>query len=145
MAVKNEKFLIQTKGFSDIIDITTKVNDVIKKSATRADDTIIKNGIVHIFSPGSTVSITTIEYEPGLLKDIPEILNELIPSNRDYNHDKTWHDGNGYAHLRASFIGNGITIPYVNGEMELGTWQQIVLIDFDNKPRTRSVIVQLVH
>ncbi len=71
MAVKNEKFLIQTKGFSDIIDITTKVNDVIKKSAVRADDTIIKNGMVHIFSPGSTVSITTIEYEPGLLKDIP--------------------------------------------------------------------------
>ena len=145
MAVKNEKFLIQTKGFSDIIDITTKLNDVIKKSAVRADDTIIKNGMVHIFSPGSTVSITTIEYEPGLLKDIPEILNELIPSNRDYSHDKTWHDGNGYAHIRASIIGNGITIPYANGEMELGTWQQIVLIDLDNKPRTRSVIVQIIY
>lgn len=143
MAVKNEKFLIQTKGFSDIIDITMKVDDVIKKSNKNGE--VVKNGIIHIFSPGSTVSISTIEYEPGLIKDIPEILNKLIPENVVYHHDETWHDGNGYAHIRASIIGNGITIPYANGEMELGQWQQIVLIDFDNKPRTRSVIVQIIY
>lgn len=156
MGVRNEKFLLETNGFNDIIDITLKVDDVIKQSAqrlkdkntesgTKSGEENIKNAVIHIFSPGSTVSITTIEYEPGLIKDIPEILNDLIPENRAYHHDKTWHDGNGYAHLRASIIGNGITVPYVNGELELGTWQQIVLIDFDNKPRTRSVIVQVVY
>lgn len=143
MGVKNEKFLLQTKGFNDIIDITTRVDDVIKKSNQNGEP--VKNGVIHIFSPGSTVSVTTIEYEPGLIKDIPEILDKLIPQNAVYHHDTTWHDGNGYAHIRASIIGNGITVPYVNGEMELGRWQQIVLIDFDNKPRTRSVIVQIIH
>lgn len=146
MSVRNEKFLIETNGFCDIIDITMKVNDAIKQSVERlTNNDGIKNAVIHIFSPGSTVSITTIEYEPGLLKDIPEILEDLIPTGKAYHHDKTWHDGNGYAHLRASIIGNGITVPYVNGEMELGTWQQIVLIDFDNKPRTRSVIVQIIY
>lgn len=150
MGVKNEKFLIETKGLCDIIDITLKVGDVVKQSAKSLDDgkntpVGVKNAVIHIFSPGSTVSITTIEYEPGLIKDIPEILDELIPANRAYNHDKTWHDGNGHAHLRASIIGNGISVPFINGELELGTWQQIVLIDFDNKPRTRSVIVQIVY
>ena len=147
MGVKNEKFLIQTNGFTDIIDITLNVNDAVKQSVKNAkdDNSNIKNAVIHIFSPGSTVSITTIEYEPGLIKDIPEILDDLIPVKKAYHHDKTWHDGNGYAHIRAAMIGNGITVPYVNGEMELGTWQQIVLIDFDNKPRTRSVIVQVVH
>ena len=143
MAVKNEKFLIQTNGFSDIIDITMKVDDVIKKSNSQGEP--VKNGVIHIFSPGSTIAITTLEYEPGLIKDIPEVLDKLIPQNAEYHHDKTWHDGNGYAHIRASIIGNGITVPYVNGEMELGTWQQIVLIDFDNKPRTRSIIVQILY
>ncbi len=142
MAVKNEKFLIQTKGFNDIIDITLKVSDVIKNSAQIHD---VKNGVVHIFVQGSTAALTTLEYEPGLIKDIPEILDELIPKNRGYKHDKTWHDGNGSAHIRASFLGSSVTIPYVNGEMELGQWQQIVLIDFDNKPRTRSVIVQVIY
>lgn len=146
MGVRNEKFLIQTKGSCDIIDITLKVNDAINqalKSSMNNDG--IKNAVIHVFSSGSTVSITTMEYEPGLIKDIPEILNELIPTDKNYHHDKTWHEENGYAHLRASIIGNGITIPYVNGEMELGTFQQIVLIDFDNKPRTRSIIVQIIY
>ena len=147
MGVKNEKFLIQTNGFTDIIDITLNVNDAVKQSVKNAKDAggDIKNAVIHIFSPGSTVSITTIEYEPGLIKDIPEILDDLIPAKKAYHHDKTWHDGNGYAHIRAARLGNGITVPYVNGEMELGTWQQIVLIDFDNKPRTRSIIVQVMY
>lgn len=142
MAVKNEKFLIQTKGFNDIIDITLKVDDVIKNSIQIQD---VKNGVIHIFAQGSTVSLTTLEYEPGLIKDIPEILDELIPQKRDYHHNKTWHDGNGYAHIRAAIMGSGITVPYVNGQMELGTYQQIVLMDFDNKPRTRSIIVQMIY
>ena len=147
MGVKNEKFLIQTNGFTDIIDITLNVNAAVKQSVKNAKDAggDIKNAVIHIFSPGSTVSITTIEYEPGLIKDIPEILDDLIPAKKAYHHDKTWHDGNGYAHIRAAMLGNGITVPYVNGEMELGTWQQIVLIDFDNKPRTRSIIVQVMY
>ena len=147
MGVKNEKFLIQTNGFTDIIDITLNVNDAVKQSVKNAKDAggDIKNAVIHIFSPGSTVSITTIEYEPGLIKDIPEILDDLIPAKKAYHHDKTLHDGNGYAHIRAAMLGNGITVPYVNGEMELGTWQQIVLIDFDNKPRTRSIIVQVMY
>ena len=147
MGVKNEKFLIQTNGFTDIIDITLNVNDAVKQSVKNAKDAggDIKNAVIHIFSPGSTVSITTIEYEPGLIKDITEILDDLIPAKKAYHHDKTWHDGNGYAHIRAAMLGNGITVPYVNGEMELGTWQQIVLIDFDNKPRTRSIIVQVMY
>ncbi len=146
MSVKNEKFLIETNGLTDIIDLTLKIGDVVKQSAKGLNDgNDVKNAVVHIFSPGSTVSITTTEYEPGLIKDIPEILDELIPMEKAYHHDKTWHDGNGYAHLRASIIGNGISVPFINGELELGTWQQVVLIDFDNKPRTRSVIVQIVY
>ena len=98
MGVKNEKFLIQTNGFTDIIDITLNVNDAVKQSVKNAKDAggDIKNAVIHIFSPGSTVSITTIEYEPGLIKDIPEILDDLIPAKKAYHHDKTWHDGNGY-------------------------------------------------
>ena len=142
MTVKNEKFLVQTQGCNDIIDITLRVDEAVKKSAVAAK---FKNAAVHIFSPGSTVSITTIEYEPGLVRDIPEILDELIPQNKTYHHDETWHDGNGYAHIRAAFIGNGINVPFVNGELELGNWQQIVLMDFDNKPRTRSIIVQTIY
>jgi len=146
MSVKNEKFLIQTNGLCDIIDITLKIGDVVKQSAKSLNGgSDVKNAVIHIFSPGSTVSITTIEYEPGLVKDIPEILDELIPIKRAYHHDKTWHDGNGYAHIRASIIGNGITVPFINGELVLGTFQQIVLIDFDNKPRTRSIIIQIVY
>jgi len=144
VAVKNEKFLIKTNGFNDIINITSKVGDVVK-NCTKNDGKTVKNGMIHIFAQGSTVSVTTLEYEPGLIKDFPLILDELIPENRLYNHDKTWHDGNGYAHIRASIIGNGITVPYANGEIELGTYQQIVLMDFDNKQRTRSVIVQLIY
>lgn len=138
MSIKNEKFLINTKGFNDIVDITEKVSDIVKNSG-------IKNAVIHVFSPGSTVGITTLEYEPGLVKDIPEALSVFAPVEKDYNHDKTWHDGNGYAHIRASVIGNSVTVPLANGELELGQWQQIVLMDFDNKKRTRSIIVQILY
>lgn len=137
MPVRNEKFLLSTRGFTDIIDITSKVSDIVRLGGE-------KNAIVHIYSPGSTVSVTTLEYEPGLVKDFPEALENIAPINKVYEHDKQWHDGNGYAHIRAAMIGNSITIPLAAGQLELGNWQQIVLVDFDNKPRTRSVIVQIL-
>ncbi len=137
MAVINEKFLINTKGFTDIIDITQKVRSVVYNHN-------IKNGTIVVAIAGSTASITTIEYEPGLLRDLPDILNEIAPQDKNYHHDDTWHDGNGYAHLRAALLGSSITVPLIDGAMILGTWQQIVLIDFDNKPRARNVYVQIL-
>ena len=137
MAVINEKFLINTRGFTDIIDITQKVKSVVYNHN-------VKNGTIVVAIAGSTASITTIEYEPGLLKDLPAILDEIAPQNKDYHHDDTWHDGNGYAHIRASLLGSSATIPLIDGAMILGTWQQIVLIDFDNKPRARNVYVQII-
>ena len=137
MPVRNEKFFFIIRGFNDIIDITSKVRDIVSFGKE-------KNAIVHIYTPGSTVSITTLEYEPGLVKDLPDALEKIAPINKEYEHDKKWHDGNGYAHIRASMIGNSITVPLAAGELELGSWQQIVLIDFDNKSRTRSVIVQIM-
>src|SRR5699024_6977658 len=128
---------LTTRGFNDIIDITSKVRDIVSFGKE-------KNAIVHIYTPGSTVSITTLEYEPGLVKDLPDALEKIAPINKEYEHDKKWHDGNGYAHIRASMIGKSITVPLAAGELELGSWQQIVLIDFDNKSRTRSVIVQIM-
>ena len=137
MAVINEKFLINTKGFTDIIDITQKVRSVVYNHN-------IKNGTIVVAIAGSTASITTIEYEPGLLRDLPDILNEIAPQDKNYHHDDTWHDGNGYAHLRAALLGSSITVPLIDGAMIHGTWQQIVLIDFDNKPRARNVYVQIL-
>jgi secondary thiamine-phosphate synthase enzyme len=94
--------------------------------------------------PGSTGGITTIEYEPGLLKDVPELMEKLVPSDRDYEHDKTWHDGNGFSHLRAALIGPDVTVPFNDRQLLLGTWQQVVFLDFDNRPREREIFLQLV-
>ena len=137
MAVINEKFLINTRGFTDIIDITQKVKSVVYNHN-------VKNGTIVVAIAVITASITTIEYEPGLLKDLPAILDEIAPQNKDYHHDDTWHDGNGYAHVRASLLGSSTTVPLIDGAMVLGTWQQIVLIDFDNKPRARNIYVQII-
>ena len=137
MSVRNEKFLLTTRRFNDIIDITRKVSDIVRTGGE-------KYAVVHFYCPGSTCCLTTLEYEPGLVKDLPDALENIAPVNKVYEHDKQWHDGNGYAHIRASMIGNSTTVPLAAGELELGRWQQIVLIDFDNKPRTRSVIVQIL-
>lgn len=137
MAVISEHFLINTHGFTDIIDITQKVKSVVYKHN-------IKDGCVVVALPGSTASITTIEYEPGLIKDLPAILDEIAPMDKSYHHDDTWHDGNGYAHIRAAMLGSSVTVPLIDGALLLGTWQQIVLIDFDNKPRARNVYVQVI-
>ena len=138
MTVINDKFSVNTKGFTDIVDITQKVKHSVYAHS-------LQNAVVHIYVAGSTVSVTNIEFEPGLLVDLPEALERIAPSNIDYHHDETWHDGNGYAHVRASIVGNSITIPLIDGALQLGQWQQIVLVDFDNKPRNRTVYVQIVY
>ncbi len=133
-----KKFSIRTKGYSDIIDITNNVQDIISKYAK--SDT----GIVNIFCPGSTGGITTIEYEPGLVKDIKTYLEKFLPYNERYAHHNTWHDDNGAAHLRSAFIGPSICVPFENKRLILGTWQQIIFIDFDTRPRNRTLIVTIV-
>ncbi len=138
MAIINEKFLISTKGFCDIIDITRKVKDI-----ARAHN--LKNALVNIYTPSSTASIITLEYEPGLVQDLPSVLEDLIPIDKEYEHDKKWKDNNAAAHIRASILGASISIPLANYELELGSWQKIVLIDFDNKLNTRAVIVQFIY
>jgi secondary thiamine-phosphate synthase enzyme len=135
--VQNFGIKLQTKGNGDILDITEKVEESIRKSG-------IANGMVNVFCPGSTGGITTIEYEPGLRKDMPELMEKLIPSNRAYEHDKTWGDGNGFSHLRSALIGPSLTAPVVSGKLHHGTWQQIVFLDFDNRSRQRELIITVM-
>lgn len=137
MPAVNKSFKLSTKGNNDIIDITGKVEDVVASSK-------ISNGIVTVFVSGSTVGITTIEYETGLISDMKTYMEKLFPRAAHYEHNATWGDGNGYAHVRAAFTKSFFTVPIVNGELTLGTWQQIVLLDFDNRSRTREIIVQIV-
>jgi secondary thiamine-phosphate synthase enzyme len=132
-----KKISMSTKGFNDIHDITPAIRQLLEESA-------MKEGHMIIFVPGSTGGLTTIEYEPGLLKDLPDMLEKIAPMDVNYHHDQTWHDGNGYAHLRSSLIGPSITVPFEGGRLVLGTWQQVIFLDFDNKPRQRQLHVQIV-
>ncbi len=133
-----EKFTVHTKGNTDIIDVTNDVKNLVYRHS-------LKDAAVFVYVAGSTVSITNIEYEPGLLKDLPEALDKIAPVNKEYHHDEMWHDGNGYSHLRASIVGNSTMVPLLDGALQLGQWQQIVLVDFDNKARTRTVHVQILY
>ncbi len=134
--IKSETIKIQTRGNCDIVDITPQVNQALQKAA-------LKNGTVTVFNIGSTAAITTIEYEPGLVNhDIDAALEKIAPAQGHYIHEQTWHDDNGHAHVRASLIGPSLTVPFIDGQMTLGTWQQVVLIDFDTRARTRSVVCQ---
>ena len=126
-----------TRGFSDIIDITPDAQKLLAGSGVRA-------GTVTFFVSGSTAGITTIEYEPGLLKDIPDTFEKIAPQNARYAHNDTWHDGNGASHVRAALQGPSLVVPFSGGELLLGTWQQIVLIDFDARPRTRKIVLQIM-
>ncbi|MEE8637829.1 MAG: secondary thiamine-phosphate synthase enzyme YjbQ [Candidatus Margulisiibacteriota bacterium] len=137
MTVKSKRIKLQTKGRDHVIDITGEIEEALSKSE-------IKNGVLTVFIHGSTASVTTIEYEPGLVKDIKALNEKIVPSNVSYAHDLAWGDANGYAHLRASLIGPSLTIPVVSGSMTLGTWQQIIVIDHDNRPRSREVYVQII-
>src|SRR5574344_2978005 len=138
MSLANDRFSVNTQGHTDIIDITKNVQNVVYRMA-------LQSAQVLIYVAGSTSSITTMEFEPGLLVDLPEALEKIAPAGATYHHDETWHDGNGSAHVRASIIGNSTTIPLIDGALQLGQWQQIVLIDFDNKPRSRSIYVQFIQ
>ena len=128
---------MSTKGNSEVVDITEKVAALLHQQK-------LKEGNATIFVVGSTASITTTEFEPGLKKDIPEMFERLAPSNSPYHHDDTWGDGNGHAHVRASFLGPSLVVPFASGVLLLGTWQQIVLIDFDNRARNRDIVIQLM-
>ena len=132
-----EEINLRTGGEVDIIDITGMVQSVVERSG-------VKNGIVLIFAIGSTAAITTIEYEPGLKKDLPAALDRLFPKGINYAHEKTWHDGNGHSHIRASFLKPDLCIPLVNGNLVLGTWQQIVFVELDVRKRNRRIAVQIL-
>lgn len=129
-------FSIKTKGNTSITDISEQVQEKITQSG-------MTEGSALVFVPGSTAGITTIEFEPGLLRDYPAFFEKVIPQNQRYSHDDTWHDGNGHSHVRASLQGASFTVPFSNKRLLLGTWQQIILIDFDTHPRQREIIVQL--
>ena len=135
--VFNEYINISSAGNTDIIDITGECQVIV-------DNSKIVNGIVTVFNPGSTGSVTTIEYEPNLVKDVKEALEIIAPSDRSYEHGKTWNDDNGSSHIRATLMGPSISVPIVDREMTLGTWQQIVFCDFDTRPRKRKIVVQVV-
>jgi secondary thiamine-phosphate synthase enzyme len=134
--IETHSFSVKSKGDCDIIDITNKVQEIIFENE-------FIEGSALLFIPGSTAGITTIEYEPGLLKDFPKFFDRVAPKNIEYHHDNTWHDGNGHSHVRASLQGASFTVPFKNKSLILGTWQQIIFVDFDNKPRSREIIVQL--
>lgn len=137
MLIKHKTIGIKTKGNDHVVDITQEVGEFLSGSK-------VKEGQLTVFVPGSTASVTTIEYEPGLIKDIVELGNRLAPRGKRYAHDDTWGDGNGHSHLRATTIGPSLTVPVVSGSMTLGTWQQIVVIDHDNRSRTRQVVLSVL-
>jgi secondary thiamine-phosphate synthase enzyme len=126
-----------TKGKNEMKDITDQVRDIVVKSN-------IDSGSALIFVPGATGALSTIEYEPGLTKDFPELMEKIIPEKEYYLHNETWHDGNGHSHLRATLIGPSLTVPFQEGSLILGTWQQIIFLEFDNKPHHRKLVVQLM-
>lgn len=133
----SETISLSTKGFSDILGITHHVDAVIDRSR-------IENGLVTVFCPGSTGAVTTIEYESGVLKDLQKAIEKIVPSNIPYEHDKRWGDGNGFSHVRAALMKPSLTIPLIKGILTLGTWQQIVFIDFDNRRRERNILVHVM-
>jgi len=137
MTVTNRSIQLNTRGNCDIIDITSEVAREVSSSG-------ISSGTVTIFITGSTAGVTTIEFEPGLLADFKDMWERVIPQNIPYQHDRAWGDGNGHSHVRASLLNASLTVPFVNKKLTLGTWQQIVIIDFDNRPRSREIIIQVI-
>ncbi len=137
MTVVTETIELETPGEVQVVDLTEAVGAAVAASG-------IASGMACVFNPGSTGAITTIEYEPGLVADLPAALERLFPKGIEYRHDETWHDGNGHSHVRASMMGPGLTVPFVDGRLTLGTWQQIVFVELDNKPHQRRIVVQMV-
>jgi secondary thiamine-phosphate synthase enzyme len=137
MTVVTKEITLQSRGNCDIIDITSEVAKRVEKSGT-------DNGIVILFVVGSTAGLTTIEYEPNLVSDFKDMWDRVIPQGIPYEHDKTWGDGNGHSHVRASTLGASLTVPFMKKRLALGTWQQIIFVDFDNRPRSRKITVQIL-
>jgi len=137
MPVDVNEIKVKTTGGTDILDLTDQVMETIGRSE-------IRNGSVTLFIPGSTASLTTIEYESGVIEDLEKAIDRIAPEDLYYKHNARWGDGNGYSHVRAALLGPSLHIPIIDGRLTLGTWQQIVLLDFDNRPRERRIIVQMI-
>lgn len=137
MSVTTQTIQLQTEGNADVLDITSQVVQAVKVSE-------LHDGIVTIFCPSATSALTTIEYESGCISDLRRLFDEIVDPDRHYAHNARWHDGNGHSHVRAALLGPSLTVPVVNGRLTLGTWQQIIYVDFDNRPRQRELIVQLL-
>jgi secondary thiamine-phosphate synthase enzyme len=137
MPVKSHYISFNTRGNADMIDITDQLAACLGESG-------IKDGILTVFCPSSTSALTTIEYEPGCLSDLKRLFDEIAPANRPYAHEAAWGDGNGHSHLRAALLKPSLTVPFVNGRLTLGTWQQIIYVDFDTRARRRELVVQVM-
>jgi secondary thiamine-phosphate synthase enzyme len=137
MQVTTDTIRVNSRGENHMMDLTEDVRDIVQSSR-------IRNGLATVFVAGSTGAVTTIEYESGLLDDFPAVLERVAPKGAVYEHEKAWHDGNGHSHVRASLIGPSLTVPVVDGELTLGTWQQIVFVELDIQPRSRTLFVQVL-
>ena len=137
MKIMNNRIGLNTKGNGDFINISSQLSNMLNDSG-------LQNGIMTVFVSGSTAGVTTFEYEPGLIRDLKEFYDKLAPSNVHYHHDETWGDANGFSHVRATLAGPSMIIPFEKGRLLLGTWQQIVLMEFDNRPRSRDIVVQFM-
>jgi len=135
--VCQQRIQLKTRGHRDLHDLTDDVADIVRQSH-------IRTGVVHLFNVGSTAALGTIEYEPGLIEDLPAVLDKLIPPSRNYGHERAWHDGNGHSHLQATLLGPSLTVPVADGRLVLGTWQQIFHLECDIKPRQRTVVVTVM-
>jgi secondary thiamine-phosphate synthase enzyme len=137
MTVQTHIIQFPTKGHADILDITNQV-------VLAVQETGLKDGVVTIFSPSATSSVTTIEYESGCLRDLRRLFDEIASADREYAHNARWGDGNGHSHVRAALLGASLSVPFANGRLTLGTWQQIIFVDFDNRPRRRELVLQIM-
>ncbi len=137
MKVISESLNLTTKGYNDMIDVTENVVHKLAESG-------LQDGLATMFVPGSTGGFTTIEHESGLVEDFSAMMERLIPQEAPYHHDARWGDGNGFSHVRAALLGPSLTVPFSNGRLNLGTWQQIIFVDFDNRPRSRNIVLQFM-
>ncbi len=143
METKKSYFVCESSTLSFLTTAGTDVIDITRPVAEKVAESGIAEGQALVFTPGSTAALTTIEYESGVVRDLIEAIERIVPKDMDYRHDARWGDGNGYAHVRSALLGPSLTVPVTQGRLALGTWQQIVLIDFDNRPRKRQVVVQV--
>jgi len=137
MSVITKSVELSTKGNTEVLNITPQLCNALA-------ETEMQNGVLTVFVPGATGAVTTIEFESGLIQDFEELWDSIIPSKKNYNHDRAWSDGNGHSHIRAALLGPSLSIPFCTGRFTLGTWQQVVFIDFDNRSRSRKLILQFV-